>query len=298
MRHYRNLPLGPARRAGTGLRPRGRRIRGSSQETPERPDDAAGVAAREAARGAGSSDARPAAGSAEQAGRGAGRISDRGGHESGQRRHRRCAAQNPRAAANARGRAQRGQDPARDVDRQVAESRAGGLRAAGRRAAAHLAGLPRCQRARRLHRHRALRQPQHRLRSDVPRRSHHDRLEQRDARPGARRGVVGDAEFLQGHRAANHHRRARHGGQTPRVRRRGRPHVLLEQRRPQGNDRPAAHRRRCAPDCAVDGDQRADDQGHAGTGRRGRTHHSGDRQGAARGGDRRRAARGQPDEAA
>ena len=64
---------------------------------------------------------------------------------------------------------------------------------------------------------------------------------------GAERAVADDAQFLARHRAAHHHRRARHGGQAPRVRRRDRPHVLPEQRRPQGNDRHAPHRRRCAP---------------------------------------------------
>ena len=60
------------------------------------------------------------------------------------------------------------------------------------------------------------------------------------------------------------HDHPRHAGQAPRVRRRSRPDVLSEQRRSQGNDRPAAivvDARRIAP---ITAHQRAHDQGHAG----------------------------------
>ena len=59
-----------------------------------------------------------------------------------------------------------------------------------------------------------------------------------------------DAHVLPGHRAADGHHRARHAGQAARVRGGDRPHVLPEQRRPEGDDRPAAHRRRRAPHLA------------------------------------------------
>ncbi len=65
-------------------------------------------------------------------------------------------------------------------------------------------------------------------------------------------------------RAAHDHGHSGHAGQAPRVRGRNRPHLLPEQRRPQGNDRPAAHRHRRAAHRAGHGDQRDLDQGHAG----------------------------------
>ena len=58
----------------------------------------------------------------------------------------------------------RRQDAARDVDRSVAEAATAGVGTARRRAASCIACLPRRQRARRLHRHRPLCKPQHRLR--------------------------------------------------------------------------------------------------------------------------------------
>ena len=54
--------------------------------------------------------------------------------------------------------------------------------------------------------------------------------------------------FYQGHRPAHHHHRSGHARQATGVRGRGRPDVLPEQRRPQGNDRPAPHRHRPAAD--------------------------------------------------
>ena len=96
----------------------------------------------------------------------------------------------------------------------------------------------------------------------------------------------------------NGRRHSRHAGQAPRVRRRGRPDVLSEQRGSQGDDGSAAPGARRAAHFADDRDQRADDQGHAGADRRGGARALGDRQGAARGHHRRRAARGRPHEAA
>ena len=90
----------------------------------------------------------------------------------------------------------------------------------------------------------------------------------------------------------HHHDRPRHPCEAPRIRGVGRPDVLPEQRRHQGSDRPAAHRRRRAPDLADHGDQRDLAQGHAGADRRGGPDHRRDRQGAPGSRDRRRAARG------
>ena len=64
------------------------------------------------------------------------------------------------------------------------------------------------------------------------------------ARRRAAVGVDGHAQLLPRHRAAHDHRHPRHAGQAPRVRGRDRPDVLPEQRRRQGNARPAAHRDR------------------------------------------------------
>ena len=92
------------------------------------------------------------------------------------------------------------------------------------------------------------------------------------ARGRAAVGVGRHAQLLPRHRAAHDHDHPRHAGQAARVRGRDRPHVLPEQRRPQGNDRPAAHRHRRAAHRADRGDQRDLDQGHArarGRGRRG-----------------------------
>ena len=66
----------------------------------------------------------------------------------------------------------------------------------------------------------------------------------RGARPRCRST---HAQLLARHRAAHGHHRPRHRRQAARVRGGDRPHVLPEQRRPQGNDRHAAHRRRRAP---------------------------------------------------
>ena len=94
-------------------------------------------------------------------------------------------------------------------------------------------------------------------------------------------------------------RHSRHAGQAPRVRGRGRPDVLPEQRRPQGNDGPAAHRARRAAHLADDGHQRAHDQGHAGAHRRGGARASSAIDKARPEVDhRRRAARGRSDAAA
>ena len=146
---------------------------------------------------------------------------------------------------------------------------------------------------------RAVRQHQPRLRPDVPRRAGHRRSAQRDARGRAERGRRRDAHLLPRHRAAHGARHPRHAGQAPRVRRRGRPDVLPEQRR--------SRRRRwtCCGWCSTRGASR----------RRPRTNAltikdtperiaaaarvlSRDRQGAARGHHRRRAARGRSHAAA
>ena len=113
--------------------------------------------------------------------------------------------------------------------------------------AAGLAHLPRRQHPRRLHRARRA-SPNVNMVFDphVPRPAAHDRPAQQHARSGAAVGVGSHPQLLPRHRAAHHHRHPRHAGQAPRVRGRDRPHVLPEQRRPQGNDGPAADRRRPA----------------------------------------------------
>ena len=106
------------------------------------------------------------------------------------------------------------------------------------------------------------------LRPGVPRHAGHRRPAQRDARRRARHGRRRDAHVLPRHRAEDGRRHSRHAGQAARVRGRGRPHVLPEQRRSQGDDGPAAHGARRAAHLADDRHQRADDQGHAGAHRR------------------------------
>ncbi len=160
------------------------------------------------------------------------------------------------------------------------------------RHAARLAGLPRRQRPRRLHGDRQVRRHERRLRPGVPRSAAQHRSAQGAARRGAVIGGHGDAPLLARHRAADGHRHPRHRRQAPRVRGRGRPHVLPEQRRSQGDHGHAAHRGRRAAPGADDGHQRHHDQGHAGAGGGRGPHHPGHRQGAARGRHRRRAARG------
>ena len=88
---------------------------------------------------------------------------------------------------------------------------------------------------------------------------------------GAGRDRARDRHLLARHRTEHGHGGARHGRQAPRVRRGSDPHVLPEQRGPQGNTRPAAHRRRRAAPVADHGDQRDLDQGHA-RAHRGRRH--------------------------
>ena len=73
---------------------------------------------------------------------------------------------------------------------------------------------------------------------------------------------------------------SRHAGQAPRVRGRSRPRLLSEQRRPEGDDGPAADGARRPPHLAGDRHQCADGQGHARAGRRRGTPARGDRQGA------------------
>ena len=71
-----------------------------------------------------------------------------------------------------------------------------------------------------------------------------------DVRPGADVDHGEHANFLPRHGAAHDHDHSRHAGQTPRVRGRSRPHVLSEQRRPQGDDGSAPHRDRRARESA------------------------------------------------
>ena len=132
----------------------------------------------------------------------------------------------------------------------------------------------------------------------VPRRADHRRPAQHHARGRARVGHGEHAHVLPRHRAAHDHDRPRHAGQAPRVRRRGRPHVLPEQRRPQGS------RSTC---CASSSTSARSRRSPRPTRSRSRTRRSdrrrgapdrGDRQGAARSRDRRRAARGRSHAAA
>ena len=213
--------------------------------------------------------------------------------QSRQRRHRARAAGHAHAAARQDRRSRRRQDAPRIADRAEPRGSAARRRSAGRCQASRLGGVPRRQRARRLLGDRQVHEPQRDVRSDVPRSAGVDRSARPVARRSAERAVADDAQFLARHRAAHHHGRARHRRQAPRVRRRDRPHVLLEQRRPQGNDRHAPHRRRCAPAVGDHRDQRDHDQGHARAHHRRRQDHHGDRQGAAGSDHRRRAARGE-----
>ena len=80
-------------------------------------------------------------------------------------------------------------------------------------------------------------------------------------------------------------------GEAPRIRRRDHPHVLLEQRRREGDARRAAAGGRQPAAVAGAGDQRDHHQGHAREDRRGGQGDQRHRQGARRSGDRRRAAR-------
>ena len=171
------------------------------------------------------------------------------------------------------------------------------LRAAGsgpsdRRQAAGVADLPRCAVARRVHRDRPLRQHQRDVRSAVPRSAGHHRPPRDHAGERAAVALGRHAQLLPRHRPALHHRHSRHRGQAAGVRGRDRPHLPAQQRGPEGNGGPAAHRHRRPPARAGHGDQHDRDQGHAGARGRGRQADRGDRQGAARGGHRRRAARG------
>ncbi len=91
------------------------------------------------------------------------------------------------------------------------------------------------------------------VRPDVPRGAGHRRPAQRDARATRSSTVAGaDAHVLPRHRAANRPRHSRHAGQAPRVRGRGRPDVLPEQRRSQGDDGSAAPGARRAAHLADD----------------------------------------------
>ena len=132
-----------------------------------------------------------------------------------------------------------------------------------------------------------------RLRPRVPRRDDLDRPAQRDARGRAHVGFIREhADVLPGHRAAHDHDHPRHTGEAARVRGRGRPDVLSEQRRPQGDDRSPADRRRRPEDRADYRHERVHHQGHAGADRRRRHACWRDRQGTGRGRHRRRAAGG------
>ena len=93
---------------------------------------------------------------------------------------------------------------------------------------------------------RAVRPTEHRLRPGIPRSTGHHRSAQSQARRGADK-VTSSTRNFWSQRTTHDHDHARHAGQAPRGRgRRDRPHVLSEQRRPQGNHRHPPHRRRCA----------------------------------------------------
>ena len=83
----------------------------------------------------------------------------------GKRRHRRRPAQRPHAASDKVVVSREGKTQLETLIDQSQNLRTGRAGSARRRAAAGLSRLPRRQRARRLHGHRPLREPQHRLRS-------------------------------------------------------------------------------------------------------------------------------------
>ena len=100
------------------------------------------------------------------------------------------------------------------------------------------------------------------LRPRLPRRPDHDRPPQRHV-PGRRHGAVRhDPDLLPGDRPANDHHHPGHGREAPRVRGRGRSDVLPEQRRPEGDDRPAADGGRPPPHRADRRHQRGVGPGH------------------------------------
>ena len=137
----------------------------------------------------------------------------------------------------------------------------------------------------------AVRQPERRLRSRLPRRTRHRRPPEHDARDALASLTASTRTFYRVTAPRTITIVPDTPGEAPRVRGTDRPDVLPEQRRPQGSHRPAAHRRRRAADLADDRDQRDLAQGHARAHRRGGAADRRDRQGAAGGGHRRRAAR-------
>ena len=134
----------------------------------------------------------------------------------------------------------------------------------------------------------------------VPRRAGHRRPAQRHARRRAdRRSTASTRTFYRVTGAEDDHHHPRYAGQAPRVRRRGRPHVLSEQRRSQGS------RSTCCASCSTRGDladrprpTRSRSRTRRSASPRPRASDLGDRQGAARSDHRRRAARSRPHAAA
>ncbi len=92
---------------------------------------------------------------------------------------------------------------------------------------------------RRLHGVRALLRPEHRLRPGLPRGADHRRSAQGHARQRAGVGHRRDAHVLPRHGATHDHDHPGYARQASRIRRVGRPDVLLEQRRRQRSHRPA-----------------------------------------------------------
>ncbi len=133
----------------------------------------------------------------------------------------------------------RRQDRAAGAGRALPDAPAARSRSADRYEAAGLAGLQPGEQPRRLHRDRAIRRRQPRLRSGLPRVAHQRRPAQRHAGRGARLGDGEHTHVLPGHGAEDDHDHSRHTSQASRVRRIGRRDVLPEQRRHQGSHRPA-----------------------------------------------------------
>ncbi len=242
---------------------------------------AQGARPREASRLAGPPDARPPAGRHRQAGSGRRRARACQRAEPVEPGHRRRAAARPSRAAEQAAHASRRQDGARVADRSHARHAAGRLRPPARREAARLARLPRRELARRHHDAGPCHESQRRVRPRIPRGAGHDRAEGRQPRRRPGLDHREHAHVLQSHGAAHDHRRPGYAGQASRIRRRSRAHVLSEQRRSQGDDRPAPDRHRPPPHRRRPRRQRADHQGHAGPARGGRANHLRDRQGQA-----------------
>ncbi len=181
-----------------------------------------------------------AAGSGRQVRPGARRIRARGRAESQRRRRRRGTALDAQQAASQGRRSARRQDRTRDHHRPNPRSAAARDGPAAGRENARVADLSRRQQPRRFHRHGTAGQHQRDLRFIVSRSAGHGRSAECVAGRCTDDGFRSDALVLPRDRAENHHHHSRHAGEAPRVRGGSRPHVLPEQRRPQGNHGPAA----------------------------------------------------------